>query len=100
MMRALILALALVGCSYPEEDFLDDFDAASCDWQADCYDYQDHAECMAVAQESRTAIPDACTYDPKAARECVRDYESISCPNGAEHAAAVPAACGEVWSCD
>lgn len=96
----LTFILLAIGCSYSEEEFLDDFDAASCDWQTDCYDYGSFEGCLAEAQASRTELPDACTYDPKAARECVRDYESIDCPDGIEYFATIPEACEQVWDCD
>ncbi|MFT5685979.1 MAG: hypothetical protein ACI8RZ_006934 [Myxococcota bacterium] len=98
-MSALTFLLLAMGCSYPEEAFLDDFDVASCDWQTDCFSYQDHATCLDAAVASRTEVSDSCTYDPKAARECVRDYESIDCPAG-EPDATVPEACESVWDCD
>ena len=99
MWRAAILLLA-VGCAYPEEDFLDDFDQESCAWQTDCYGYQDEQTCLSEAAASRSTISDSCTYDPQAARECVRDYEAIDCPNGSDYGATVPAACAQVWNCD
>lgn len=101
MRRRLSLAalLVCVGCGYPEAAFRDDLDAAACDWQTDCYSYQSHGACVAEAEASRTEVDDSCTYDPDAARECVRDYAAIDCPDGDEHAAAVPAACEAVWSC-
>ena len=99
-MSVLTVLLLGLGCAYPEEAFLDEFDEASCDWQVDCYNYQDHETCLSAAATSRTAIPDTCTYDPDAARECVRDYESIDCPNGNEYSANIPEACEQVWDCD
>ena len=97
-MSALTVLFLAMGCAYPEESFLDDFDAASCDWQTDCFSYQDHEECLSAAADSRTVIPDACTYDPDAARECVQDYAAIDCPAGASDAA-LPEACASVWDC-
>ncbi len=98
-MSLLTFLLLAAGCAYPEETFLDDFDAASCDWQTDCFSYQEHAECLRVAVDSRTGIPDSCTYDPDAAQECVQDYAAIDCPAGSSDAA-LPAACASVWDCD
>ena len=99
MWRLMVLLLA-VGCTYPEEDFLDDFDRESCAWQTDCYDYQDEQTCLSEAEASRSELPDTCTYDPKAARECVRDYAAIDCPDGVEYVATIPVACEGVWNCD
>jgi len=100
MRRLIVLSVLWAsGCSYPEEDFRDDLDAASCDWQTDCYGYQSYDGCIVEAQESRSEIADGCTYSADAARECVRDYAAIDCPDGDEHSAAVPSACEVVWDC-
>ena len=97
-MRALLLLL-WVGGGYPEDEFRDALDAESCQWQADCYDYESADTCIAAARESRTPVSDDCTYDPHAARECIDDYRLVDCPDGDEYIATVPEACTLVWDC-
>jgi hypothetical protein len=92
------MILAFLACGYPPEDFMADVDAASCQWQADCYDYESFEACMDGAEASRGDPPD-CAYDADAARECVWEYEARECPEGGEGDAGVPAACLEVWGC-
>ena len=100
-MARLLLPVLLVGCSYPEDTFRDDLDAAACDWKTDCFSYQDYADCLTEARESREPVPSSCTYDPAAARECVQDYSAVDCPlqDDLTDQAAVPLACQLVWEC-
>ena len=99
-LAAVLSALCLSGCAYTEEEFREEFDAASCDWQADCYDYQDYAECLEQARAAREPAPSGCELDRRSAQDCVDDYAAIDCPNGAGLSAELPASCMEVWICD
>ena len=101
MSARILLPVLLIGCAYPEETFRDDLDAAACDWKTDCYGYQDYAACLTEARESRDPVPDSCTYDADAARECVQDYGAIDCPLSDDpfDQAAAPMACLFVWQC-
>ncbi|MFT4979066.1 MAG: hypothetical protein ACI8S6_004976 [Myxococcota bacterium] len=98
-MWALMLAL---GCApYTKEQFADDLDAASCDWQADCFGYQDTEQCIVDAQASRDGPPGAgCDLDEGAAEECVADFERMACPDAEEEDVVFPEACLAAWSCE
>ncbi len=87
----------LVACGYPVERFQEDFDEASCQWQADCYDYQSVETCIAESSSSWDGV-EACSYDEDAARECVKDTNKMPCPDE-EEGVVFPDACAEVWSC-
>lgn len=93
----MIVAL-LVGCVLDEPTFRDALDAEVCAWEADCYT-ADEQQCLTDALASRDADPGDCAYDPRAAQDCVEDWERLPCPGQEGEPFTFPASCDEVWSC-
>lgn len=88
--------LLFAACGYSEEAYLEDEATASCAFTVDCYPglYASVDECVSLTY---TGVPEAgCSFDPKAARDCVDGLEELSCPGEGEFPT-FPAACDSVY---
>lgn len=90
-----MIAALLLACAYPEEQFQTDYDAAFCDWQADCEDYFTYEECVQEAEDEPWEGTD-CAYDEEQAQDCVEQMEWMPCAEGSPE---FPLACSRVWDC-
>ena len=92
-----MILLFLAACAYPEGEFEADLDAVMCEWRSDCYG-DSYGQCLADAQASWDGQSASCSYDQRAARDCVRGMRRMDCPfDGVDPA--FPPACDQVWTC-
>lgn len=94
------LAMALLaGCSLSEDKFAEDFTQAECEWAVTCYPgvYTSVEECVSDGSAIESPADD-CTYDPKAARDCLKGTQDLACPDDGSFPER-PAACDEVYTC-
>jgi hypothetical protein len=85
-----LLALSLMACAIPEEDFPDAYAKAACDRQEECNadGYANRWDSDVECEESWADLAELLldvgdlfgeTYDPAKGRECVRDLKTLSC---------------------
>jgi hypothetical protein len=87
--------LVFLACApYTEDAFQTDYDAAFCDWQADCEDYFTYEECVQEAEDEPWEGR-GCAYDEESAQDCVEQMELMPCGGDPEF----PTACSTVWDC-
>lgn len=102
MRNALLIAAlsTVVACGYSEDSYLEDYDEVRCEWTVACYPslYADVDECLQDFLGADQQVSEECEYDPQEARECVRGWENLDCPEGEEFPA-TPAACSDVYDC-
>ncbi len=79
----LTLLVLLTACGVSEEEFLEEYVAASCDVLVDCEDagisFVDATGCRTTYEGFVEADTDDCDYDPKAARKCLREMAEPTC---------------------
>jgi len=103
---SLLLPFALIGC-YSEADFAEDYQRLACEKTLECLteeqaallDYGDVDECMDYFEDTIAAIEEDhaggdCTFDRKAAKECISESEALECDDYLS--ASYPDACGEI----
>lgn len=99
MHRWVAALLVLGGCSLSEEQFAEDFTEAECEWTVECYPavYASVEECVSDGPAIQPAGDD-CTYDAKAARDCISGTNALECPTDGSFPER-PAACDDVFTC-
>jgi hypothetical protein len=89
-LRVTLLALGLVGCAIPEEDFAETYARTACDRVEECdkgsYEsrYDDDLECQEQWADWADLLMDAADllggeYDEEAARECISAMKDADC---------------------
>jgi hypothetical protein len=95
ILLCLVVGAVLAGCRFKEERFMEESLEASCVWIAECLELFETADaCIEEYQEA--VLLDFCEYDPKAAKECVKALQELTCDD-----TEVPDECNEVYfNCD
>lgn len=96
------MVLLLLAC-YTEAEFQVDYDAAICDWKADCTpDLVPDAEaCLVAATAAYTSPSDSCSFNDEAALACSEGVRDLPCASELDDGESVefPPECDEVWTC-
>ena len=104
MRVATVLAMALVaGCGISEEKYQQRYAESYCEWALQCldapvlefYGWEDLETCVPDFGGRQGVITEACIYDPKAARTCLKDMKNYGC----ESAPDVPESCELAYLC-
>lgn len=94
----------LSGCGWSETRYIDEFVQKDCEVRMECHDpavltflgWETHDDCVADRGPEVTAMADDCTYNKKAARDCVKAMDEMACPeDGTE--LDYPEICDEVF---
>jgi hypothetical protein len=111
---AVVSLVFLAACGMSEEQFAEEMVAASCNKMVECFGdellvamgYDSVDECIAGGSEeaeAEVATEDCANYDAKKARECIEQFESVSCDSlndGSADLSACETMCGETASDD
>jgi hypothetical protein len=98
-----VAALALLaGCGYNEDSFNEDYIDAVCAKYDECgwletFGWADAAACVDALQgaaSSGDTAGDTCEYDGAAAKDCVSEWEGMSCDD--LNAGTTPSTCADV----
>ena len=96
----------LVGCGVKEDAFIDKFAERTCEWALECYDdasleflgWTDLDACIQDFGGRYLADVQGCTYDKKAAKDCLKAMKDATCPAEGEDPA-LPTVCEAVYDC-
>lgn len=102
MTAALLAGLLSVSCKMKEEQFVDQYAEAYCEWVDNCGKLAEQFGTLEDCLTNRTVFaqaeltPGGCDFSPKAAKSCVADVrDNESCDINT----AMPEACTKVSSC-
>lgn len=107
-----VAALAIVllgGCKWDETEYIERRVEAECEFALACYDapvlefygWTDAETCVAEYGPRLTGATQGCTYDAKAAKDCVKGFKDLDCAAGDDPTTAYPEACLTVFTaCD
>jgi hypothetical protein len=96
--------VALAGCGVKEDAFVSKYVEEECAFALSCYDpailnfygWTDADACIAQRGPEIVTAAEGCVYDKKAAKECLKEFDEMACPDGDP---LPPAICGQVWDC-
>jgi len=102
---AILGLLGLAACGMKEEAFQTKFVDEDCDFALRCYDpailefygWTDQATCVSARGDQFLTDVQGCTYDKKAAKDCVKAYKDLACPSSGDPTP--PEVCATVYTC-
>jgi hypothetical protein len=100
--------IAVAGCGWDEEKYIEKYVTAECEYAFGCYTdaqiefygWTDVDDCIATRGSEVTGASEGCVYDKKVAKDCVKAFEDLACADGEDPGANLPAICATVFTCE
>lgn len=100
----MIVVLAASGCTYDEWKYQQSLVQAECDYAMDCYSdavltfygWNTAEDCAADRGPELAAAVATCSYDPEAAKQCIKELGELACQEGEDPP--YPSVCDVVYT--